>query len=158
MGPMKKGGGGEAPRYATSRGGGLTVTTSGIPFIQYSPDTIEPIELAHFISSITIEDRVLESDLNNTMDTPLSAKQTAALFDILSHHNTYAEIRDFRFPGALDQYGPPFSHEAKIPSSSPALQSLVSKFALSLPGLKDVPEDLWKVQTLVSQFPMANCS
>ena len=76
----------------------------------------------------------------------LSPGQSAALFDLLSHHNVYSEIRDFRIPGSLQNYGPPFKTEKERPSSSPALQGLVSKFLLSLPGLRDVPEEFWKVQ------------
>jgi hypothetical protein len=76
----------------------------------------------------------------------LSPAQSAALFDLLSHHNVYSEIRDFRIPGSLKHYGPPFSAEKEKPSTSPALQGLVSKFLLNLPGLKDVPEEFWKVQ------------
>jgi hypothetical protein len=76
----------------------------------------------------------------------LSPAQSAALFDLLSHYNVYSEIRDFRRPGSLDHYGPPFTAEEEKPSSSPALQGLVSKFLLNLPGLKDVPEEFWKIQ------------
>jgi hypothetical protein len=76
----------------------------------------------------------------------LSPVQSAALFDLLSHHNVYSEIRDFRIPGSLKHYGPPFTIEEEKPSTSPALQGLVSKFLLNLPGLKDVPEEFWKVQ------------
>ncbi|KAG9244614.1 hypothetical protein BJ878DRAFT_420983 [Calycina marina] len=93
-------------------------------------------------------------------DTPLTPKQTAALFDILSHHNTYGEIRDFRLPGALEQYGPPFTVYPKIPSTSPALQSLVSKFATTLPGVKDLPPEFWLVQVkqLMENLELANLS
>jgi len=76
----------------------------------------------------------------------LSPSQSAALFDILTHHNTYDEIRDFRWPGRLDQYGPPFILKSSRPSTSPALQGLVSRFVLTLPGLRDVSDDFWKVQ------------
>jgi len=94
------------------------------------------------------------------MERPLSAAQSAALFDILSHHNTYGEIRDFRRPGSLEYYGPPFTAEPNISSTSPALQSLVSKFAMTLPGLKDVPEEFWKVQVkqLIEDLELANLS
>lgn len=75
----------------------------------------------------------------------LSPSQSAALLDLLSHHNVYAEIRDFRIPGSLDHYGPPFTTSPNSPSNSPALQGLVSKFILKLPGLRDVPPEFWKV-------------
>jgi hypothetical protein len=92
------------------------------------------------------------------MEKPLSATQSAALFDILSHHNTHVEIRDFRKPGRLDHYGPPFNEQE--PSTSPALQALVSKFLVNLPGLRDVPEAFWKVQLydIIQGLEIANLS
>jgi len=80
------------------------------------------------------------------MTDTLKPAQSAALLDILTHHETYAEIRQFRRPEALDHYGPPFTKEAKTQSTSPALQALVSKFLLGIPGLKDVPQEFWTVQ------------
>lgn len=90
----------------------------------------------------------------------LSQTQAAALFDILTHVDVYSEIRDFRFPGALQHYGPPFTAEGKRPSTSPALQALLSKFALTLPGLRDVPDDFWKIQVheLIENFEDVNLS
>lgn len=80
------------------------------------------------------------------MSTPevLTAEQARALFDVLSHHETYREIEDFKAPVAIDNYGPPFQDDKK--SSSPILQSLVSKFILQLPGLGDVSDEFWKVR------------
>lgn len=94
------------------------------------------------------------------MEKPLSPAQLAALFDILSHYNTYAEIRDFRIPGSLDHYGPPFAAEPSTPSTTPALQGLVSKFILKLPGLRDVSDDFWKVQVqdIIQELEAANLS
>lgn len=94
------------------------------------------------------------------MGKPLSPAQSAALFDILSHYNTYAEIRDFRAPGSLDHYGPPFTAEQQQPSASPALQSLVSKFLVTLPALRDIPEDFWKVHLhgIIEALEVANLS
>jgi hypothetical protein len=94
------------------------------------------------------------------MENPLLPIQSAALFDILSHYNTYAEIKDFRIPGSLDHYGPPFSAVSGAPSRTPSLQGLVSKFILKLPGLKDVSEDFWKVQIqdIIQELEEANLS
>jgi len=94
------------------------------------------------------------------MTETLSPAQSAALFDILTHYETYSEIRDFRIPRSLDHYGPPFSLEAKKESTAPALQALVSKFILEVPGLRDVPEDFWKVQIyeIIEQLEEANLS
>ena len=94
------------------------------------------------------------------MKEELSAAQSAALFDILTHYDTYAEIRQFRRPGSLDHYGPPFATEHKRPSTSPALQTLVSRFLLTLPGLRNLSEDFWKVQCLdiIENLENANLS
>jgi hypothetical protein len=94
------------------------------------------------------------------MEKQLSPAQSAALFDILSHYNTYAEIRDFRHPGSLEHYGPPFAVEKGKPSTSPSLQGLLSKFILNLPGIRDVPEGIWKVQLheIIEGFEKANLS
>ncbi|KAJ9501143.1 hypothetical protein H2202_003701 [Exophiala xenobiotica] len=90
----------------------------------------------------------------------LSTTRTAALFDILTHYNTYAEIRDFRKPGSLAQYGPPFHYEDRKPSTFPALQTLVSRFLLNLPGLNNLPEKWWKVQchSIIENLENANLS
>ena len=73
---------------------------------------------------------------------PLTRAQAHALFDILTHHETYAEIQQFRFPDAIQQYGPPFTGPDTV-STSPLLQTLLRKFALKLPGLRDVKESFW---------------
>lgn len=94
------------------------------------------------------------------MTDTLTPAQSSALLDILTHYETYSEIRAFRKPGSLDHYGPPFTEEAKTQSTSPALQALVSKFLLDLPGLKDVPKEFWTVQvhTLIEDMERANLS
>lgn len=94
------------------------------------------------------------------MSETLTATQSAALLDILTHFETYAEIREFRRPGALEQYGPPFTVVPKRQSTSPALQSLLDKFAFDLPGLKEVPQDFWKVQIkeIIESLEKANLS
>ncbi|KIW74192.1 hypothetical protein Z517_12132 [Fonsecaea pedrosoi CBS 271.37] len=90
----------------------------------------------------------------------LSPSQTAALFDILTHYDTYAQIREFRRPGSLANYGPPFTAQPANPSSSPALQALVSKFLLNLPGLNNLPEKWWTVQCqeIIESLERANLS
>lgn len=94
------------------------------------------------------------------MTASLSPTQSAALFDILSHYDTYAEIRDFRFPGRLAHYGPPFDTHSGHPSTSPALQTLVTRYLLTLPGLRDLPGDWWKVQChdIIENFEKSNLS
>ena len=94
------------------------------------------------------------------MGDPLDQTQSSALFDILTHYTTYAEIRDFRFPSSLKHYGPPFTSESHHLSSSPALQTLVSRFLLTLPGLNNLPEDFWKTQChdIIEGFEASNLS
>lgn len=75
----------------------------------------------------------------------LSPEQTDALVDILTHRETYTEIEDFKIPGAIKKYGPPFQDDTST-STSPILQTLLSKFVLKLPGLRDVSPRFWKVQ------------
>ncbi|RMZ81933.1 hypothetical protein DV736_g6647, partial [Chaetothyriales sp. CBS 134916] len=90
----------------------------------------------------------------------LDATRSSALFDILSHYDTYAEIRDFRFPGALKHYGPPFEPQDGNPSTLPALQTLVNKFLVTIPGLRNVSEDFWKVKVedMIENLAQANLS
>ncbi|KAH7140686.1 hypothetical protein EDB81DRAFT_885405 [Dactylonectria macrodidyma] len=132
----------------------------------------------------------------------LSPKQTHALFDILTHHETYAEIEGFKFPDAVTGYGRPFARETVLPqtggasrsstpanstagtprvrtpvpffkssvekkseeeppkeepeeepeeedsspSESPLLQTLVTRFCLQLPGVRDLPREFWSVR------------
>lgn len=93
-------------------------------------------------------------------DQPLNADQAHALLDILSHEEVYSEIRDFRFPGTLSKYGPPFQASNNQPSSCPSLQSLVSKFLLNLPGLRDVSQDFWqkRIGTIIEDLQKAELS
>jgi hypothetical protein len=74
---------------------------------------------------------------------PLTAEQSHALLDILSHYEVYQEIEDFKKPTALEDYGPPFTQKPGQPSSSPSLQALVERFLLRLPGLKDASPTFW---------------
>ncbi|KAK5008673.1 hypothetical protein LTR28_003663, partial [Elasticomyces elasticus] len=87
----------------------------------------------------------------------LSPEQATALFDILSHHETYAEIENFKYPGAIFLYGPPFELQGAEPSTSPILQTLLARFVLTLPGIRDAGDDFWRtrVQTIVEQLSAA---
>ncbi|KAL9534917.1 hypothetical protein SMMN14_00013 [Sphaerulina musiva] len=89
----------------------------------------------------------------------LSADQSKALFDILTHQQTYQEIEDFKYPGAIHNYGPPFQKNVASPQS-PILQTLVSKFLIKLPGLRDVSPEFWKgrVDALVQELSEAELS
>ncbi|KND88992.1 Uncharacterized protein TOPH_06272, partial [Tolypocladium ophioglossoides CBS 100239] len=46
----------------------------------------------------------------------LTREQTRALFDILTHHETYAEIEAFKFPDTVTNYGFPFSRTTVAPA------------------------------------------
>ncbi|KAK1237929.1 hypothetical protein MKX08_002508 [Trichoderma sp. CBMAI-0020] len=50
-----------------------------------------------------------------TTDAPrLTEAQTRALFDILTHHETYGEIEGFKAPDAVTGYGHPFARTMKV--------------------------------------------
>jgi hypothetical protein len=96
----------------------------------------------------------------------LTPAQLHALFDILTHHETYAEIQNLKCPGFIEGYGYPFSSrssagEADAPgsnvgdephlshdgrSSAPVLASLLRTFVLPSPSLRDLPREFWSVR------------
>ncbi|KAF2787810.1 hypothetical protein K505DRAFT_316031 [Melanomma pulvis-pyrius CBS 109.77] len=90
----------------------------------------------------------------------LSAAQTHALFDILIHHQLYAEIEAFKYPAAIETYGFPFRKEDGVQTTAPLLQSMLNKFVLRLPGLKSVALEFWqeKVRVLVAKMGEAELS
>nr|POF15164.1 uncharacterized protein CFP56_42052 [Quercus suber] len=89
----------------------------------------------------------------------LTSAQSYALYDILTHSETYAEIEAFKSPETIKTYGVPFQDNLKS-SSSPVLQTLLSKFALELPGLKDVTPTFWttQVEDLIQDLAAAELS
>jgi hypothetical protein len=90
----------------------------------------------------------------------LSPGQAHALFDILTHHETYAEIENFKWPEAIDNYGHPFKKEDGVQTTSPLLQLLLNKFVLRIPGLKSVSLEFWqeRCRTLVAKLAEAELS
>ncbi|EMT70770.1 hypothetical protein NOF04DRAFT_7936 [Fusarium oxysporum II5] len=139
--------------------------------------------------------------------TNLAPEQVHALFDILTHHETYAEIQGFKDPDAVTGYGYPFSRatvepqttqsappstgwrswagtpassrpgtpkqgaakdvketpsddDDKKPSSSPILQTMLTRFILKLPGVRDLPREFWsvRVQGLLTRLGEAELS
>lgn len=98
--------------------------------------------------------------LNLMSDPTLLPAQAHALFDILTHHETYAEIENFKWPDAIDNYGYPFKKEDGVQTSSPLLQMLLNKFALKLPGLSNVAPEFWqeRCQILVAKLGGAELS
>ncbi|KAL5458667.1 hypothetical protein PMIN07_006087 [Paraphaeosphaeria minitans] len=96
-----------------------------------------------------------------TMSDPaLTPAQTHALFDILIHHQLYSEIEAFKYPQAIEQYGFPFHKADGVQTTSPLLQSMLNKFVLRLPGLKNVGLEFWqdKVRVLVKKLSDAELS
>lgn len=90
----------------------------------------------------------------------LTPAQTHALFDILIHQQLYKEIAAFTYPDTIDKYGYPFRKEDGVQTTSPLLQSMLNKFALRLPGLRNVERDFWqdKVQVLMRKMAEAEMS
>ena len=90
----------------------------------------------------------------------LSPQQANALFNILSHHETYTEIESFKYSKAIAEYGPPFQAGPDTKSGSPILQTLLTHLLLPLPGLKDVSPSFWpeRVLPFISALSSANLS
>ena len=89
----------------------------------------------------------------------LTPSQSHALFDILTHHEAYAEIRALRHPTTIATFGAPLEPE-NTTSSSPLIQTLLQRFLLVLPGLRDVSPDFWtrNVKGLASALDDTNLS
>lgn len=90
----------------------------------------------------------------------LTPAQTHALFDILIHHQLYAEIEGFKYPTAIDCYGFPFRKPDGSQTTSPLLQTMLNKFVLRLPGLNAIGLPFWqdKVRVLVAKLGEAELS
>ncbi|CAK7273919.1 hypothetical protein SEPCBS119000_005905 [Sporothrix epigloea] len=112
----------------------------------------------------------------------LNESQLHALFDILTHHETYREIQDFRDPSTICNYGTPFIQRRRpdsdveetktttepssanelyaARSSTPILHMLFNQIVMTLPPAKALPRDFWhtKVQGLISQLAEAELS
>lgn len=58
----------------------------------------------------------------------LTAPQLNALFDILTHNETFHEIREMRYEANVARFGPPFTPPQQGPSPFPMLQLMASKF------------------------------
>ena len=89
----------------------------------------------------------------------LTSSQSQALFDILTHHEAYAEIRALRNPATIATFGAPLEPE-NTTSSSPLVQTLLQRFLLVLPGLRDVSSEFWTrdVKGLATALDDANLS
>lgn len=89
----------------------------------------------------------------------LSPRQAHALFDILTHHETYAEIQALKDPKTVSDFEVPGEPKKPDSSASPLLQILLHKFVYVLPGLRDVAPDFWtNVKDLVVALAQGNLS
>jgi len=90
----------------------------------------------------------------------LSSVQLYALFDILTHCEAYAEVRDLKYQSTIKNFGSPLQKSSDSKPSSPLLQILTKKFALVLPGLRDVSPAFWhqKIEELVSALAESDLS
>lgn len=90
--------------------------------------------------------------------------QLHALFDILTHAETYREIEGFKHADAVAEYGYPFAQgdgSGFAPrSGSPLLQMLNRKFVMSLPPARALPLEFWnvRVQGIIAGFADAELS
>lgn len=74
----------------------------------------------------------------------LSSSQSYALFDILTHHEAHAEVRDLKYQSTIKNFGSPLQGSPECQPSSPLLQILTKNFVLVLPGLRDVSPAFWQ--------------
>ncbi|KAK2060249.1 hypothetical protein LY76DRAFT_419632 [Colletotrichum caudatum] len=99
--------------------------------------------------------------LPQAASSPLSAEQIKALFNILTHFETYHEIEKFKRPETIANYGYPFTQtcSAAAPSyarepSAPLLHTVFTRFILKLPGVRTFAPDFWnvRVQGIITAF------
>lgn len=89
----------------------------------------------------------------------ISPSQAHALFDILTHHETYAEIQALKDSKTVSDFQVPGEPKRPGSSASPLLQTLLHKFVYVLPGLGDVAPDFWtNVKDLVVTLAQGNLS
>ena len=107
------------------------------------------------------------NNVRNMSARALTPAQTYALFDILTHHETYREIEAFKHPEACAEYGFPFAADPEDPdgayreeSALPVLQMLLTKFVLIFPGAVDLQRGFWSrhVQGILARLGEAGLS
>jgi hypothetical protein len=85
----------------------------------------------------------------------LTPSQLHALFDILTHHETYAEVESFKHPGTISEYGYPFARRSPDSTSAPSyaahsaaplLAGVLRSIVLPFPGVRDLPPPFWHVR------------
>ncbi|KAI4211070.1 MAG: hypothetical protein LQ351_006078 [Letrouitia transgressa] len=90
----------------------------------------------------------------------LSPSQAHALFDILTHHEAYAEIEGLKKTYNVANFGTPVSSDTPSTLSSPLIQILLNGFVFVLPGLRDVSVEFWSrnVQAIITAMDDSNLS
>ena len=89
----------------------------------------------------------------------LSPIQAHALFDILTHHETYAEIQALKNPKTVSDFEVPGEPKKPASTTSPQLQILLQNFIYVLPGLQDVTPHFWtNLKNLVLALAEGNLS
>ncbi|SPN98978.1 uncharacterized protein DNG_02017 [Cephalotrichum gorgonifer] len=96
------------------------------------------------------------------MDRSLTKPQLTALFNILTHAAASSEVESFKRPATIANYGPPFSEPGdSLPArTSPILQTLLHRFVLPAPAVRDLPPEFWteRVQGLLAGLAEADLS
>ncbi|KAK1754234.1 PX-associated-domain-containing protein [Echria macrotheca] len=112
----------------------------------------------------------MEKNNNKDVDgaaSALTSAQLHALLDILTHHETYAEVERFKDPTTISRYGYPFTHQddKQTPryssdSSAPLLADLLNSLVLPVPGIRDLPAEFWheRFQTVLTKLSEAELS
>lgn len=90
----------------------------------------------------------------------LAPSQAHALFDILTHHQLYSEIQGFKWPDAIQDYGPPFTSNPAARPSSPIMSMMLNKIVVKMPGMRTLPPDFWqeRVKAIVANLGEAELS
>jgi hypothetical protein len=83
----------------------------------------------------------------------LSPIQANALFDILTHYETYSEIESWKWPDGV------WRKETRS-SKSPLLRLMFKSFIMTLPGISTLPSDFWqnKIGSLIASLSEAGLS
>ncbi|KAK0707678.1 PX-associated-domain-containing protein [Lasiosphaeris hirsuta] len=97
----------------------------------------------------------------------LTSAQLHALFDILTHCETYAEVERFKDPATISEYGYPFMRRRPDGKSSyapdsavPLLAGLLRGIVLTIPGVRDLPSEFWhdRFQGILTKLSEAELS
>lgn len=97
----------------------------------------------------------------------LTSAQLHALFDILTHCETYAEVERFKDPATISEYGYPFMRRHPDGTSSyapdstvPLLAGLLRGVVLTIPGVRDLPPEFWhdRFQGILTKLSEAELS